>query len=225
MDTLDWAAQLRESEVPPHQGFNHVNGNLIAAHESLDYEDLSRKRPSIREGPWEESVYKDWNTNFPEKILHAELDPGHTTIDLWNIRAIPGSMWGEEKIKILEDVYNRIEKAGERPRMLAGDLNSPKDELPDGTVIPWGLDRESDIRSRWIEAELNIMNGLEEIGMEDVFRSLNGYGDIELLDTSFERRRFDHLFASSLLGARECYYEPDGFEVSDYAPLIAEFDL
>lgn len=54
VDTLDWAAELRESDVPPHQGFGHVNGNLTALHEEAS--NLTRKSPSIRNGPcgrWE----------------------------------------------------------------------------------------------------------------------------------------------------------------------------
>jgi hypothetical protein len=31
--TLDWAEELGESDIPPHQDFNHVNGNLTAVHD------------------------------------------------------------------------------------------------------------------------------------------------------------------------------------------------
>lgn len=103
VDTLDWAAELRASDVPPHQDFGHVNGNLIALHEASDGHGLTRLSPTIREGPWEDAVWKDCSTNFPEKILNAEFEIQDTRIELWNIRAIPGSMWGEEKIKILEN--------------------------------------------------------------------------------------------------------------------------
>lgn len=225
VDTLDWAAELRESEVPPHQDFNHVNGNLIAVHETCEARELNRRRPTIREGLWEDAVLKDWSTNFPEKILTAELEFDDSTIELWNIRAIPGSSWGEEKIKILEDTINRITKGEQRPRILAGDFNSPKDELSDGTIVPWGLERDQNIRRRWIEAELNILTGLTEVGMVDVFRAVNGYGDLNTEDVSFQSKRFDHIFASKQLNPEDCYYDHGGFDCSDHAPLIAEFGL
>lgn len=224
-DTLDWAAELRKSTVPPHQDFNHTNGNLIALHDTSDAQNLTRQNPSIRYGPWEDAVLKDWSTNFPEKILNATITLDESRLNLWNIRAIPGSQWGEEKIKILENVYNRIKKSAHHPTILAGDFNSPKAELADGTVVPWGLDREAFIRDRWIEAELDILQGVEELGLVDVFRAQHGYDDLDVEDVSFETRRFDYLFASKDLNPSDCRYDPDGYECSDHAPILAEFEL
>lgn len=51
VDTLEWAAELRESTVPPHQDYNHVNGNLVAVHETSPVSDLERMPASIRYGP------------------------------------------------------------------------------------------------------------------------------------------------------------------------------
>lgn len=225
VDTLDWAAELRESTVPPHQDFNHTNGNLIALHETADAQNLTRQTPSIRYGRWEDAVLKDWSTNFPEKIHNASFDMDDSTVEVWNIRAIPGSMWGEEKIKILENVYNRIKKREHHPTILGGDFNSPKGELPDGTVVPWGLDREEFIRDRWIGAEIDVFTGLEDLGIVDVFRARHGYGDLDVEDVSFETRRFDHLFASKELTLKYCRYDTDGYKCSDHAPLLAELEL
>lgn len=225
VDTLDWAAELRESEVPPHQDYNHVNGNLTAVHEQSEARNLTRLSPSIRYGPWEDSDLKDWDTNVPEKILNAELEIGDRKLDIWNIRTVPGSMHGEEKIKILENVYYRIRKAESGLRILAGDLNSPAEERADGTIVPWRADQDGELAERWTTAELNILEGLEEFGMVDVFRHLHGYGDLEVPDVSFQTKRFDHLFASEELNPKRGYYDQDGFECSDHAPLIAEFAL
>ena len=104
--TLDWAQELGESDIPPHQDFHHVNGNLTAVHETFRGSDLTRQHPSIREGPWDGADLKDWDTNVPEKILHSTIEIGDSTLDLWNIRAVPGSMHGEEKIKILKNAFN-----------------------------------------------------------------------------------------------------------------------
>lgn len=238
-DTLDWAAELRESEIPPHQDYGHVNGNLTAVHDHAEAENLERQSPSIRYGPWKNSDLKDWDTNVPEKILNTSLDIGGEHIDIWNIRAIPGSMHGEEKIKIFENVYNRIEKAEPSLRILAGDLNSPDEELADGTVVPWRVDQEGDLAERWVAAERSLLEGLQEFGMVDVFRHLNGFGDLDVLDVSHATRtddplsvsaadvrgkRFDHLFASGELDPMECHYDQQGFACSDHAPILAEFD-
>lgn len=239
-DTLDWAAELRDSDVPPHQDYGHVNGNLTAVHEDAPAENLERLSPSIRYGPWENADLKDWDTNVPEKILNTTLELNGEGLDIWNIRAIPGSMHGEEKIKIFENVFNRIKKAEPSLRILAGDLNSPDEEIADGTVVPWRADQEGELPERWTAAELSLLEGLSAFGMVDVFRLLNGYGDLDVLDVSHPTRtddplsvpaqdvrgkRFDHLFASRELNPTECYYDQQGFACSDHAPIIAEFGL
>ena len=237
-DTLDWAAELRESEVPPHQDYGHVNGNLTAVHVDAPARNLERHSPSIRYGPWEGADLKDWDTNVPEKILNTSLELNGAHLDIWNVRAVPGSMHGEEKIKIFENVYQRIRKAEPALRLLAGDLNSPDEELDDGTVVPWGADREGALGERWMAAERLLLEGLSEFGMVDVFRECNGYGDLDVLDVSHatrtdnplsvrpekvEGKRFDHLFASEALNPIACSYDQHGFACSDHAPLIAEF--
>lgn len=240
VDSLDWAAELRESDIPPHQDFNHVNGNLIAVHQEFRGENLTRLHPSIRYGPWENSDLKDWDTNVPEKILNASLDVDGTSIDLWNVRTVPGSMYGEEKVKILENTYNRIRKGDQSLCILAGDFNSPDRELEDGTIIPWRFHQEGEIAARWVEAELSVLRGLEAEGMIDVFRDIHGYGDLDILDVSHatqtddpltvsqdevEGKRFDHLIASRELNPEDCRYLQEGFSCSDHAPLIATFEL
>jgi endonuclease/exonuclease/phosphatase family metal-dependent hydrolase len=237
--TLDWAEELGESDVPPHQDYHHVNGNLTAIHETFEGSNLTRLRPSIREGPWEDADLKDWNTNFPEKILHTTVDIDDWILEIWNVRAVPGSMHGEEKIKILGNTFDRIVKGSRSPCVLTGDFNSPARELADGTTIPWRYEDEGEVAELWVEAELNVLCGLTERGMVDVFRELHGYGDLDVLDVSHATRtddplsvppadvrgkRFDHVIASSDLNPRECRYDQGGFTCSDHAPLLAEFD-
>lgn len=232
VDTLDWALELRDLTVPPHQDFNHSNGNLIAVHEDSTLQNLTRNPASINEGQMRESKLKHWDTNFPEKILNATVDYSTTTIDLWNIRTVPGSMYGEEKIKILENTYHRILEDGAMPRVLAGDFNAPKDETADGEVVPWRSNGEGVLAERWQKAERDILTGLDAVGMIDVFRDINGYGEIDPLDVShptsndeqIRGKRFDHILASDGLNPVDCGYDERGLECSDHAPLIASFD-
>jgi len=231
VDTLDWSRKLGELDVPPFQDFNGVNGNLIAIHEDSALEDLSRQTPSISEPPFGDATRKHWDTNFPEKILNAEVDFGDTTIDLWNVRTVPGNMFGVEKIKILENVYNRILAKETGPRILAGDFNAPKAETEDGEVIPWRSEKDDALSERWQAAERNILTGLEDVGMVDVFRTIYGYGDLDTLDISHPTgdrdtltgKRFDHVIASESLNPEDCYYDADGLECSDHAPLFVRF--
>lgn len=173
----------------------------------------------------ETSDRSSFSTNFPEKILVTELETPDTTIELWNVRSVPGNSWGEEKIKIFETVYERLSDAGERNRILAGDFNTPDRELADGQAVPFGYDKAPDIRQRYVNAELNILKGLGHIGLIDVFRTQNGYGELEVEDTSWQSKRFDHIFASDSLNVEQCYYDHDGKEYSDHAPIIADFEL
>lgn len=231
VDTLDWSRTIGELEIPPYKDTNAVNGNLIAIHEESYLTDLTRHTPSIREPPFGKSNLKHWDTNFPSKILNATVELNGTTLDLWNIRTVPGNMFGEEKIKILENVYHRILAKGTMPRILAGDFNAPKAETEDGTVIPWRNEKHDELSERWKSAERNILTGLEEVGMVDVFRMIHGYGDLETLDISHPTgdpntltgKRFDHIIASKSLNPEDCYYDPDGLNCSDHAPLVARF--
>lgn len=90
----------------------------------------------------------------------------------------------------------------------------------------------------WVDAETNLLRGLEDVGMVDVFRELHGYGELERLDVSHatrtddplsvpeaavEGKRFDHLLASMALSPQACRYDQAGFAWSDHAPVIAEF--
>lgn len=221
VDTLDWAVELAESGVPPHQDLGHSNGNLTAVHEDGAPSNLVRRRPSITQGEWENSDRKFWSTNFPEKILQARVEIGDEDVDLWNVRAVPGSMYGEEKIEILEDVYARASRSQCEHCLLAGDFNAPKHERADGTVVPWGGDRDESIRDRWTDAEVRMVTGWD--GVVDVFRNVHGYGNPDVAETSFESKRFDHLLASESLNPRDCWYDHDGYECSDHAPIVAEF--
>ncbi|WP_332898921.1 endonuclease/exonuclease/phosphatase family protein [Haladaptatus sp. CMSO5] len=164
---------------------------------------------------------------YPEKILVSEIEDATTgaAFECWNIRAVPGGSYPEEKIKILECAYDRIEADGQKPRILAGDLNTPNRELPDGQVVTFGYERSAALQRRAVSAELNILKGLGHFGMLDVFRSLHGYGSLDQLDKSHDDRRIDHLFATEALDPIECWYSAAGAEYSDHAPLIARFGV
>lgn len=217
--SCEWASELAESIVPPHADIRHDNGHITAVNTEWD---LTRHEPTIRENieKYEQGLF---DTHFPEKILTTTVGTPVGEIELWNIRAVPGNGWGEEKIKIFETVYDRLSADGSKTRILTGDFNSPKAELPDGQAIPFGHDKQAGFRSRKVRAELNILKGLGHLGMRDVFREQHGYGELDVEDTSWQSKRFDHIFASDDLPATRCRYDHSGLECSDHAPIFAEF--
>ena len=235
-DTLDIALEISKSNIPPYHDRGGSNGNLTAVHEDSPLRRLNRHLPSLSDDSVENSDLTHWSTNFPEKVLNTtvELPSAESDIDLWNVRTVPGSMYGEEKIKILENVYYRVmSKSSAYKCILAGDFNSPKDETDGGEVVPFGENKGGEIGERWREAERNIFVGLEEKEMIDVFRSIHGYGEVNALDVSHPTsggdptngKRFDHIIASESLNPQDCRYDKDGLKCSDHAPITAEFEL
>lgn len=218
--SCDWAAELGDSTVPPHSDIGHDNGHLTAVNTNWK---LTRREHTIRDRVEDQDLaYLD--THFPEKILVTPLETPSMNLDLWNVRAVPGNGWGEEKVKIFETVYNRLTEEGRKTRILAGDFNSPDEELSDGQAVPFGYDKRPDFRNRKVSAELNILKGLGHLGMRDVFRDQHGYGDLNVEDSSWKSKRFDHMFASEKLTQTDCYYDHEGLNYSDHAPIIAEFE-
>ncbi|MFP7296875.1 hypothetical protein [Neobacillus niacini] len=58
----------------------------------------------------------------------------------------------------------------------------PQEEMPTGEVISWAYNRNSKgeykpgrRNERWDKGERNIITGLKEHGLEDVYRNLYGY--------------------------------------------------
>ena len=134
-------------------------------------------------------------------------------------------MKGEEKIKNFETVFQRIINADESLWILAGDFNSPDEELGDGQAVSHITDKDPQIQDRWRTAALNILKGLGHVGMVDTFRYQWGYDEIDTLDESFGNSRFDHIIASEDLNPANCFYDQKSLEHSDHAALIVDFDI
>ncbi|WP_276249150.1 endonuclease/exonuclease/phosphatase family protein [Haladaptatus sp. YSMS36] len=210
-DTIEWARDLANS-----------NGHITAVREDWR---LSENRFG-RDSTGTPVELDTLDTAFPEKILITDIELPQATIEVLNIRAVPGSSWGVEKIIILEQVYEWMTTTGEKPRILAGDFNAPNTELADGQAIPFGYEKEAEIRNRWVSAELNLLKGIGHIGLIDAFRAVHGYGDIDQVDLSWDRtKRFDHLFMSEEFGLNDCRYLSEGYDYSDHAPIVAEFEI
>ena len=122
---------------------------------------------------------------------------------------VPNAANGWVKVRTLEAIRAGLAAVPAGPRVLCGDLNTPRRELPSGEVISVARDSKARLHrergAEWDEAELGVVPGLREIAYTDAFRELHGY---ERREPSWTWRqiaghgggwRLDHLFTSAEL--------------------------
>jgi exonuclease III len=115
-------------------------------------------------------------------------------------------------------------------RILCGDLNTPRREKPDGTVISFARDTRERLREErgepWDRAELGVVPGLRELGFADAWRSLHGYDrkDPSWVFSHGGGWRLDHAFLSAELEAVAATYHHDWRDggLSDHSALEVE---
>ena len=136
---------------------------------------------------------------WPETTLAAQVDG----VTVHNVH-VPNAANGWVKPDTLAAVRAGLE-ATTGPRVLCGDLNTPRREHPDGTVISFARDTHERLREergeRWDSAELGVVPGLRDLGFADAFRSLHGY-DRKEPSWVFQHGggwRLDHVFVSAEL--------------------------
>ncbi len=150
---------------------------------------------------------------------------------------VPNAANGWVKPHTLTAIRAGLAAAPEVPRVLCGDLNTPRRELPNGETISFARDTHGRLRpdrgEEWDRAELGIVPGLVDFGYVDAFRTLHGYAARE---PSWTWRRIaghsggwrlDHIFASAALRVVACRYHHDWREqdLSDHSALEADLKL
>jgi len=148
---------------------------------------------------------------------------------------VPNAANGEIKPRTLAAVRAGL-AARSGPRVLCGDLNTPRRELPDGAVWSFARDGRGRMREEragfWDEAELGVVPGLRELGFADAFRALHGDG---LREPSWVWRRIsghgggwrlDHVFCSAELRPVACAYHHEWRDdgLSDHSALEADVE-
>jgi exonuclease III len=165
---------------------------------------------------------------WPERVLSALLESPWGPIEVHTTGIPPGVSNGWLKVEMLEGIYARLACPTPRTRILCGDLNTPQAESADGCITTWGQvitphervrvwtsKRDAcgrvDTGDRWDAAERNVLTGLAQFDLPDVFRTLHGYSVVEYSwywkgKGRCIGRRFDHVFASRQLPAVRCEY-------------------
>jgi len=207
------ACTLREADPERAPAGPRRTGVLVAAREPLE------PLPGLLPVPWPETALAARAAGVEFHVVH-----------------VPNAANGEIKPRTLASV--RAGLAGrDGPRVLCGDLNTPRREHPDGSVWSFARDSRGKLRPEragaWDAAETGVVPGLRDLGFRDAFRSLNGYGE-RSPSWTFGRIaghgggwRLDHVFASSELVVRGCaYHHAWRLEaLSDHSALEADLEL
>jgi exonuclease III len=167
---------------------------------------------------------------WPERVLAVRAD----WLEIVNVHSPVSPKPGLAKVLTHEAVFRHVrESAG--PRVVLGDLNTPRREHPDGSVWTFARSRNGRLRpergERWDAAETALIRGLEPSGFRDAFRELNGF---ESKEPTWEwprtggGYRLDHLIASAEVEVSECAYRHDWRRedtLSDHSALVARLAL
>ena len=157
-------------------------GVLIATRDAL------ARRPPPPDVPWPERILCCAVRGVEVVNLHSPISPAP---DL-------------AKVRTHEAVAAYLLQTPASPRVLCGDLNTPRRELPDGEILTFAHDSAGRLRpergERWNQAERALVRGLREHGWVDAFRALHGYGERQASWTFHGDRggwRLDHVRCSA----------------------------
>jgi endonuclease/exonuclease/phosphatase family metal-dependent hydrolase len=170
---------------------------------------------------------------WPERHLACAVPIDGTDVEVRNVHAPLSQKAEQVKVRTLETVFAAVTRADQVPRILAGDLNTPRYESRDGEVITFARTRSGRLRPaygrRHDEAELALVAGLPSRGWRDAFRSLHGYErrDRSWMSTAGYGYRLDHLLVSAQLQPVACDYLHEWRErgLSDHSAMWADVQV
>jgi exonuclease III len=183
-------------------------GVLTAARDALV------RRPAPANVPWPERVLCCLVGDVEVVNLHSPISPAP---DL-------------AKVLTHEAVAAYLAARDGRPRILCGDLNTPRRELADGDVLTFAHDSAGRLRpergERWDRAERALVYGLRERGWVDAFRALHGYGERHASWTFARDRggwRLDHVLVEGLRPEASAYaHDWRRAGLSDHSALVVD---
>ena len=167
---------------------------------------------------------------WPERVLAVSAGG----IEIVNVHSPVSPKPELAKVRTHEAVFRHLAtRSG--PRVVLGDLNTPRREHPDGSVWTFARTRTGRLREdrgeRWDAAETALIRGLEKRGFRDAFRALNGFDSKEPTwewPSHGGGYRLDHLIASAEVEVNACSYRHDWRredKLSDHSALVAEIEV
>src|SRR3954453_12547892 len=216
-----------------HIGLPHVRASLDDADPSRA--PAARRRTGVLLGS--ASALTDatavLDVPWPETALAAVAGTEIGPVEIHCLH-VPNAANGWIKPHTLAAVRKGLGGVPPGARVVCGDLNTPRRELPTGEVISFARDSRGRLRPErgveWDEAELGVVPGLSDLGYRDAYRFLHGYGSPE---TSLTWQRIsghgggwglDHLVAPPEVEAGACTYPHDWRDdgLSDHSALEAD---
>jgi exonuclease III len=162
---------------------------------------------------------------WAERVLACRVDG----VEVVNLHSPIAPSPALAKVRTHEAVAAYLEDGGP-PRVLCGDLNTPRRELPDGDVLTFAHTSSGKLRpergERWDAAERALVHGLRRQGWVDAFRALHGYEHREASWTFANDRggwRLDHVLAEGfepVAAAYEHDWRRSG--LSDHSALVVD---
>jgi exodeoxyribonuclease III len=163
---------------------------------------------------------------WPERILCCTVGD----VEVVNLHSPISPAPDLAKVRTHEAVAAYLLDGPARPRVLCGDLNTPRRELPDGEILTFAHDSSGRLRpergERWNQAERALVQGLRERGWVDAFRALHGYREREASWTFHGDRggwRLDHVLILGLQPIGATYaHEWRRIGLIDHSALIVD---
>ena len=164
---------------------------------------------------------------WPERVLSCEVGG----VEVINLHSPIAPAPDLAKVRTHEAVAAYLAANPHSPRVLCGDLNTPRREHDDGSVLTFAHDTNGRLRpergERWEAAERALVHTLrDEHGWVDAYRALHGYGHREASWTFAQDRggwRLDHVLVHGLEPVAAAYaheWRRDG--LSDHSALVVD---
>jgi exonuclease III len=199
-------------DEPPEATGRRLLGVLTAAREPL------ARLPEPADVPWPERWLACRTGGVEVLNLHSPIAPAPELA----------------KIRTHEAVAAHLATLPPAPRILCGDFNAPRRELPGGDVLTFAFDSAARLRpergERWDAAERALVHDLwARHGWTDAYRVLHGYGERSASWTFKDDRggwRLDHVLVLGLEVVACAYaHEWRRAGLSDHSALVADVAL
>jgi endonuclease/exonuclease/phosphatase family metal-dependent hydrolase len=167
---------------------------------------------------------------WPERHLACAVPFDGADVEVRNVHAPLSQKAEQVKVRTLEAVFAAVTAGDDVPRIVTGDLNTPRYESREGEVFTFARTRSGRLRPaygrRHDQAELALVARLPARGWRDAFRALHGYErrDRSWMSAAGYGYRLDHLIVSPQLEPVECDYVHGWRELglSDHSAIWAD---